>query len=80
MERLAFASTETAPDRPSVDSDIAVTFEDRNAGTLVPIVQKGFATPETRGFHERGLPDALDRLNRVKHERISGSRGGLGPS
>ena len=62
--RLAFASTETAPDGSSFDVDVEVTFEERDGKTRMIMVQKGFPSYEMRDLHEVGLPHAFERVER----------------
>jgi uncharacterized protein YndB with AHSA1/START domain len=71
---LVFASTETAPDGSSFDTDVEITFEERNGKTRMVMVQKGFPSYEMRDLHRVGLPTAFDRVERFIHARVSGER------
>ncbi len=75
--RVVFASTETAPNGTSFDSEVEATFEERGAGTLVAIVQKGFPSAEIRDAHRVGLPHAFDRIGRVVRAGGDEGRAGL---
>lgn len=70
--RLAFVTTETAPDGTSFDLDVEVTFEERGGKTLMTVVQRGFPSTEVRDFHGLGLPEAFDRLARRVRARETG--------
>lgn len=69
--RIAFASTETAPDGTSFDLDVEIAFDKRNGKTLMTVVQRGFPSAELRDLHEVGLPDAFDRFARRVRARMS---------
>lgn len=47
---------------PSV---LEFTIEDEHGKTLMTMVQLGFASAELRDKHERGLPNAFARLQRI---------------
>ncbi|HEX2090266.1 MAG TPA: SRPBCC domain-containing protein [Actinomycetota bacterium] len=49
----------------SFDTDVTVTFEDRDGKTLMTIVETGFPTKEQRDMIEGGWPSILDALERV---------------
>ena len=70
--RVAFATTETAPDGTILDLDVELTFEERNGKTLMTVVQKGFPSAEVRDLHELGQPEAFDRLARLVRARGPG--------
>lgn len=70
--RLAFATTETAPDGRSFDLDVEIGFEGRGGKTLMTMIQRGFPGAEVRDFHRLGLPEAFDRLARRVRARRSG--------
>jgi uncharacterized protein YndB with AHSA1/START domain len=76
--RVVFASTETAPDGSSFDTDVEVTFEEEGGKTRMKIVQRGFPSAEVRDLHMVGLPHAFDRVERFIHAQVSGE--GTGPS
>jgi uncharacterized protein YndB with AHSA1/START domain len=77
--RLLLASTETRLDGSSFHTQLALTFEARDGKTLMTMSQRGFPTAELRDEHERGVPDALARLDRLiqqsgtdgRHDRTS---------
>lgn len=60
--RLAFTTTEIAPDGRSFDLEVEITFEEQDGKTLMTMIQTGFPSAEVRDFHEVGLPDAFDHL------------------
>ncbi len=49
----------------SFETDVSVTFEDRDGKTLMTIVETGFPTKEQRDMIESGWPSILDALERV---------------
>ena len=71
-QRVAFATTETAPDGTILDLDVELTFEDRDGKTLMTVVQRGFPSAEVRDLHGVGQPNAFDRLARFVRSRESG--------
>ncbi|MCZ7476052.1 SRPBCC family protein [Micromonospora sp. WMMC273] len=48
--RLVTESTGTGPDGTTMTTRIEVTFEARDGGTLMTVVQSGFPTPQLRDF------------------------------
>jgi uncharacterized protein YndB with AHSA1/START domain len=70
--RVAFATTETAPDGTSFDLDVEIAFEERDGKTLMTVVQRGFPSAEVRDLHGVGQPNAFDRLARFVRSRESG--------
>ncbi|AYF27091.1 SRPBCC domain-containing protein [Micromonospora sp. BL1] len=48
--RLVTESTGTGPDGTTMTTRIEVTFEARDGGTLMTVVQSGFPTPDLRDF------------------------------
>lgn len=70
--RVAFATTETAPDGTSFDLDVEIAFEGRGGKTLMTVVQRGFPSAEVRDLHGVGQPNAFDRLARFVRSRESG--------
>jgi uncharacterized protein YndB with AHSA1/START domain len=63
--RLLLASTETRLDGSSFHTKLEFTFEARDGKTLMTMTQRGFPTAELREEHERGVPNALARLERL---------------
>jgi uncharacterized protein YndB with AHSA1/START domain len=67
--RLLLATTEIRLDGSTFKTELELTFEDRDGRTLMTMVQRGFPTVELRDEHERGLPNAFARLQRVVNPR-----------
>ena len=67
--RILLASTETRLDGSSFETTLEFTFEPRDGGTLMTMVQGGFPSEELRDEHTRGLPNAFNRLERTLRER-----------
>jgi uncharacterized protein YndB with AHSA1/START domain len=63
--RLLLASTETRLDGSSLHTQLEFTFEARGGKTLMTMSHRGFPTVELRDEHERGLPNAFARLERL---------------
>lgn len=63
--RILIASTETRLDGSSFDSTLEFTFEPRNGGTLMTMIQTGFPNEALRDEHTIGIPHAFDRLERT---------------
>ena len=63
--RILIASTETRLDGSSFETTLEFTFEPRDGGTLMAMVQTGFPAEELREEHTIGLPHAFDRLGRT---------------
>ena len=63
--RLVLATTERRPDGSSFDFTIEFTFQARDGGTLMTLIQSGFPTAELREEHGRGVPDGFTRLERA---------------
>ena len=59
------ATTERRPDGSGFDFAVEVTFEEQDGQTRMTIIQSGFPTEELREEHGRGVPHALDRLERA---------------
>ncbi|MDQ1582336.1 MAG: hypothetical protein QOF36_390 [Microbacteriaceae bacterium] len=60
---LATTATGGSPDGKSMETDIDVTFEVRDGGTLVTVVQGGFESAELRDFFSAYVwPGAFDRI------------------
>ena len=63
--RLLLASTETRLDGSSFHTNLEFTFQARGEKTLMTMTQTGFPTPELRAEHQRGVPNAFARLERL---------------
>ena len=63
--RLVLATTEIRIDGSSFETEIEFTFEDQDGRTLMTMMHRGFPTAELRDEHERGLPNAFARLQRM---------------
>ena len=63
--RLVLASTEARLDGSSFHTKLEFTFEAREGKTLMTMTQRGFPTAELREEHERGVPNAFARLERL---------------
>jgi uncharacterized protein YndB with AHSA1/START domain len=63
--RVVLATTETRLDGSSFETQIEFTFEDQDGRTLMTMMHRGFPTVELRDEHERGLPNAFARLQRM---------------
>jgi Activator of Hsp90 ATPase homolog 1-like protein len=63
--RLLLDTTETRLDGSSLDFETEFTFEERDGKTLMTMIQRGLPTPELREEHERGVPNAFARLDRL---------------
>ncbi|MDG4791168.1 SRPBCC domain-containing protein [Micromonospora sp. WMMD1102] len=48
--RLVTESTGSSPDGQTMTTRVEVTFEERDGGTLMTVVQSGFPAPEVRDF------------------------------
>jgi uncharacterized protein YndB with AHSA1/START domain len=55
----------------TVDSSVTYTFEERDGGTLLTIVQSGFESREVRDSYLDGVPGFLDSLERVVASRAA---------
>jgi hypothetical protein len=67
--RLVLASTETRLDGSSFHTTLEFTFDAREGKTLMTMIQKGFPTIELRDEHQRGVPNAFARLERLVQAR-----------
>jgi uncharacterized protein YndB with AHSA1/START domain len=67
--RLLLTTIEIRLDGSTFKTELEFTFEDRDGRTLMTMVQRGFSTAELRDEHERGLPNAFARLERVVDPR-----------
>jgi uncharacterized protein YndB with AHSA1/START domain len=63
--RLVMASTETRLDGSSFLTRLEFTFENRDGKTLMTMIQGGFPSAALRDEHERGVPRAFARLERL---------------
>jgi uncharacterized protein YndB with AHSA1/START domain len=63
--RILLTTTETRLDGASFETSIEFRFEPRDGGTLMTMVQAGFADEVLRDEHTRGLPNAFDRFERM---------------
>ncbi len=63
--RLLLATTETRPDGSAFAFSTEFTFAPRDGATLMTMVQWSFPSDELRDEHDRGLPQAFDRLERA---------------
>jgi hypothetical protein len=63
--RLILASTENRLDGSSFQTTLEFTLEAREGKTLMTMIQKGFPTSELRDEHQRGVPNAFARLERL---------------
>jgi uncharacterized protein YndB with AHSA1/START domain len=63
--RLLLSTTETRLDGSTFRFEIEFTFEERDSGTLMTMVQRGIPTDELRAEHARGVPNAFDRFERL---------------
>ncbi|MBY8873285.1 SRPBCC domain-containing protein [Micromonospora sp. PLK6-60] len=61
--RLVTESTGSSPDGMTMTTRIEVTFEPKDGGTLMTVVQSGFPTPEIRDFFTTEvMAGAFDRI------------------
>lgn len=61
--RLVTESTGSSPDGMTMTTQIEVTFEEQDGGTLVTVVQSGFPTVEMRDFFSQDVwVGAFDRI------------------
>lgn len=63
--RLQLVCTETRLDGTTLLIKVELTFEARGEKTLMTMTQKGIPTAELREEHQRGVPNAIARLERV---------------
>jgi uncharacterized protein YndB with AHSA1/START domain len=64
-KRLLLTCTETRLDGTTIHIRIEFTFEAKGKKTLMTMTQRGIPTAELRKEHERGVPNALARLERT---------------
>ena len=67
--RLVLATTEIRLDGSTFKTEVEFTFEDQDGKTLRTMAQRGFPTVELRDEHQRGLPNAFARLQRIVNPR-----------
>jgi uncharacterized protein YndB with AHSA1/START domain len=61
--RLVTMSTGSSPDGATMETDVVVTFEEHEGGTLMTVVQSGFPTVEMRDFFSTyAWVGAFDRI------------------
>jgi uncharacterized protein YndB with AHSA1/START domain len=66
--RLLLSTTETRLDGSTLQFETEFTFEERDGGTLMTMIQRGLPTDELRAEHARGVPNAFARLERrIRH-------------
>ncbi|HYU57395.1 MAG TPA: SRPBCC domain-containing protein [Actinomycetota bacterium] len=56
----------------TIDSEVTITFDDRDGKTLVTIVQGGFETEADRDAYLSGAPGFLDALQKAVASRVAG--------
>jgi uncharacterized protein YndB with AHSA1/START domain len=69
--RLLLSTTETRLDGSTLRFETEFTFEEREGGTLMTMIQRGLPTDELRAEHARGVPNAFDRLERFMRTRAT---------
>jgi uncharacterized protein YndB with AHSA1/START domain len=62
--RLLASTTETRLDGSTFRFETEFTFEARDEKTLMTMTQRGIPTAELREEHQRGVPNAIARLER----------------
>jgi uncharacterized protein YndB with AHSA1/START domain len=67
--RILLATTERRPDGCCFDFSVEFTFEEQDGQTRMTMIQSGFPTEALREEHGRGVPRALDRLERAIRAR-----------
>lgn len=61
--RLVTTSTGSGPDGMSMTTEVEITFEEHNGGTLMTVVQSGFPAVEVRDFFTQQVwVGAFDRI------------------
>jgi uncharacterized protein YndB with AHSA1/START domain len=72
--RLATTSTGGGPDGQAMKTDVDLTFEEQDGGTLVTVVQSGFPSTEMRDFFSTQVwPGAFDRIEAYLTRTAAGS-------
>jgi len=69
--RLLLTCTETRLDGTTLLIKVELTFEARGGQTLMTMTQRGIPTAELREEHQRGVPNAVARLERIIQLRLS---------
>jgi uncharacterized protein YndB with AHSA1/START domain len=64
-QRILLSTTETRLDGSTLRFETEFRFEGREKETLMTMTQRGIPTAELREEHRRGVPNALDRLQRL---------------
>lgn len=67
--RLVLATTETRLNGSTLRFESEITFEARDRKTLMTMTQRGIPTAELREEHQRGVPNAVARLETVIRQR-----------
>jgi uncharacterized protein YndB with AHSA1/START domain len=63
--RLLLDTTETRGDGSTLEFETEFTFEERGGKTLMTMIQRGLPTAELRKEHQRGVPNAFARFERL---------------
>ena len=63
--RLLLSTTEMRLDGSTLRFETEFTFEGRDHGTLMTMIQRGIPTDELRAEHAHGVPNAFDRLEQL---------------
>jgi uncharacterized protein YndB with AHSA1/START domain len=64
-QRLVVSTTETRLDGSTLRFEGEFTFEARGRKTLITMTQRGLPTAQLREEHQRGVPNAIARLERL---------------
>lgn len=68
--RLVYTTLYEFPDgRAPFETHVTVTFEARNGGTLLTVLDTGYPSDEQRASHESGWPGFLDAFERTLPSR-----------
>ena len=68
--RLLLPTPETRLDGSTLRFETEFTFEGRDDGTLMRMIQRGIPTDELRAEHARGVPNAFDRLEQHIRDQV----------
>jgi hypothetical protein len=63
--RRLLDTTETRGDGSTLEFETEFTFEERDGKTLMTMIQRGLPTAELREEHQRGVPNAFARFERL---------------
>jgi uncharacterized protein YndB with AHSA1/START domain len=64
--KVAYTTLYEFPDgRPSFETYVTVTFEARDGGTLLTVLDTGYPSDDQRAAHESGWPGFLDAFERT---------------